>query len=347
MPDRRRMRRKGLPLMMTVPEWAETLTANIERVIYGKRPVIEKIIVALLARGHVLLEDVPGVGKTILARALSTSLGGLYRRIQCTPDLLPADVLGVSVYNPKTSAFDFHEGPVMTNVLLVDEINRATPRTQSALLEAMGDAKVSVEGRTIALPRPFILLATENPVEFEGTFPLPEAQKDRFFLSLRMGYPTPEAEEEVMAAQNRIEHPVTRLEPVTDPRTLCAMQDQVLSVPVAQSIMDYILALVEETRRDARLSLGASPRASVALYKGCQALALLRRRAEATAGDVRSLAPAVLLKRINVKPDHQLKGITEERVIEDILDRIPMPETAEAPGIAGGPKPRAPGDRGA
>jgi MoxR-like ATPase len=309
-------------VVMEIHEWADRVAANVERVIYGKRPVIERILVALLSGGHVLLEDVPGVGKTILARALSTSLGGAFRRIQCTPDLLPADVLGVSVFNPKTSAFDFHEGPIMTNVLLVDEINRATPRTQSALLEAMADGKVSVEGRTIALPRPFLLIATENPVEFEGTFPLPEAQKDRFFLSLRMGYPTPEAEEEVMASQSRIEHPVTTLAAVSDPPTLAAMQDRILSVPVGDRVTDYILALVEGTRADPRLSLGASPRASMALYKGCQALALLRRRAEASVEDVRELAPSVLLKRIGVKPEHQLKGLTEERVIADLLASV-------------------------
>jgi MoxR-like ATPase len=319
---------------MTVPEWAGALAANIERVIYGKRPVIEKVIVALLARGHVLLEDVPGVGKTILARALAASLGGVYRRVQCTPDLLPADVLGVSVYNPRTSSFDFHEGPVMTNVLLVDEVNRATPRTQSALLEAMAEAAVSVEGRTLALPRPFFMLATENPVEFDGTFPLPEAQKDRFFLSLRMGYPAPEAEEELMAAQDGMEHPVARLGPVTDPAALEAMQERVLSVPVAPAVTDYILALAEETRHDARLALGASPRASLALYRGCQALALMRGRAEASADDVRSLAPAVLLKRVSVRPDRQLKGITEEAVIDDIITRVPVPGSVPVGGGA-------------
>ena len=312
--------------MISVDAFAAALLENVERVIYGKRAVIEKIVVALLAQGHVLLEDVPGVGKTILARALSASLGGAYRRIQCTPDLLPADVLGVSVYNPRTSTFELREGPVMTNVLLVDEINRATPRTQSALLEAMADGQVSLEGRTIPLPRPFILIATENPVEFEGTFPLPEAQKDRFFLSLRMGYPSPEAEEEIMTAQSRIEHPVTRLSAISDPLTLVALQERILSVPVPAPVVDYILALVEETRRDPRLSLGASPRASMALYKGSQAMALLHRNEAATAALVRELAPAVLLKRISVKPEQQLRGCTEEKVIDDILTRIPMPE---------------------
>ena len=312
--------------MISVDAFAAALLENVERVIYGKRAVIEKIVVALLAQGHVLLEDVPGVGKTILARALSASLGGAYRRIQCTPDLLPADVLGVSVYNPRTSTFELRESPVMTNVLLVDEINRATPRTQSALLEAMADGQVSLEGRTIPLPRPFILIATENPVEFEGTFPLPEAQKDRFFLSLRMGYPSPEAEEEIMTAQSRIEHPVTRLSAISDPLTLVALQERILSVPVPAPVVDYILALVEETRRDPRLSLGASPRASMALYKGSQAMALLHRNEAATAALVRELAPAVLLKRISVKPEQQLRGCTEEKVIDDILTRIPMPE---------------------
>ncbi len=320
---------------MTVRQWADAVAANVERVIYGKRAVIEMILVALLSRGHVLLEDVPGVGKTILARALSASLGGAFRRIQCTPDLLPADVLGVSVYNPKTALFEFREGPVMTNVLLVDEINRATPRTQSALLEAMADGKVSVDGRSRPLPQPFILIATENPVEFEGTFPLPEAQKDRFFLSLRMGYPAPEAEEEVMTAQARLAHPVTTLAAVTDPATLRQMQDLVLPVAVEDTVSDYILALVEATRGDDRLALGASPRASMALYRGSQALALLHGKDRADASDVSRLAPAVLLKRLSVKPEHQLRGLTEERVIDDILTRVPPPE-ARREAAAGG-----------
>ncbi len=211
----------------------------------------------------------------------------------------------------------------MTNVLLVDEINRATPRTQSALLEAMADGQVSLEGRTIPLPRPFLLIATENPVEFDGTFPLPEAQKDRFFLSLRMGYPPPEAEEEIMTAQSSLAHPVTLLTAITDPAALVALQARVLSVPVPDPVSSYILALVEETRREPRLSRGASPRASMALYKGSQAMALLQGRQAAAAADVRALAPAVLLKRISVKPEHLLRGCTEENVIDEILLRIP------------------------
>ncbi len=314
---------------MTPRAWAESIIANVERVIYGKRQVIELILVALLSRGHVLLEDVPGVGKTILARALSTSLGGAFRRVQCTPDLLPADVLGVSVYNPRTAAFEFREGPVMTNVLLVDEINRATPRTQSALLEAMADGKVTVDGKPRPLPQPFILIATENPVEFEGTFPLPEAQKDRFFVSLRMGYPAAEAEEEVMSGQGQLTHPVNTLAPVSDPAALKAMQDLVLPVPVDAAVEGYILAIVEATRADSRLALGASPRASMALYRGSQALALLGGRARASAADVRRLAPATLLKRVTLKAEHRLRGLTEQKVVEEILSSVrqPMEET--------------------
>jgi MoxR-like ATPase len=309
-----------------VAAWARAVRDNVRSVIYGKDEVIDKVLVALLSRGHVLLEDVPGVGKTILARSLAASLGGTFRRIQCTPDLLPADVLGVSIFNPKTSLFDFHEGPIMTNLLLVDEINRATPRTQSALLEAMADGMVSVEGKAIPLPQPFLMIATENPVEFEGTFPLPEAQKDRFFLSLRMGYPPAEAEEQLMAAQTELAHPVTRLAAVSDPASLRALQDLILSAEVGTEVAAYILSLVEQTRRDERLALGASPRASMALYKGCQAAAMLAGRTRAGAEDARELAPAVLRKRISVKPEYQLKGVTEEGVIEDILSRTPLPE---------------------
>jgi len=312
---------------MTAQDWAREVTRNVEKVIYGKSEVVEMLLVSLLCGGHALLEDVPGVGKTILARALAVSVGGEFRRIQCTPDLLPADVLGVSVYNPKTGAFDFKQGPVVTNVLLVDEINRATPRTQSALLEAMGEGRISVEGRPMALPDPFFLVATENPVEFEGTFPLPEAQKDRFFLTLRMGYPAPEAEEEVMVSQRRLKHPVTDLAPVTDLEVLRRLRREILSVGVPAALKETVLNLVEETRKDPRLQLGASPRASMALYKGAQALAAIRGRAEAEVADVRALCAAILLKRISVKPEHLLKGITEEKVIRQIAERIlPPPE---------------------
>ena len=308
---------------MDVRTWSESIVNEVGKVILGKEEVIRRLLVALLSGGHALLEDVPGVGKTILARALSLVLGGEFRRIQCTPDLLPADVLGVSVYNPKSGQFDFKEGPVMTNILLVDEVNRATPRTQSTLLEAMAEGKISVEGKTTPLPQPFFMIATENPVEFEGTFNLPEAQKDRFFLTLRMGYPPLEAEEEIMLAQRRLSHPVTDLKPATGLDTVLSLQREILDVDVDDEVQEYILTLVEATRQDSRLNLGASPRASMALYKGAQAVAAMNGRSRATIDDVIELAPGVLLKRISVKSEHQLKGLDEDTVIEALLDSTP------------------------
>ena len=308
---------------MDVRSWSQSIVDEVGKVILGKEEVIRRMLIALLCRGHALLEDVPGVGKTILARALSLVLGGEFRRIQCTPDLLPADVLGVSVYNPKSGDFDFKEGPVMTNILLVDEVNRATPRTQSALLEAMAEGQISVEGRTTPLPQPFFMIATENPVEFEGTFNLPEAQKDRFFLTLRMGYPPTEAEEEIMLAQRRLSHPVTDLQPATDLETVLSLQEQILEVEVEDEVQEYILTLVAATRDDNRLNLGASPRASMALYKGAQAVAAMNGRTRATIEDVVNLAPGVLLKRISVKSENQLKGLNEDLIIEGLLDSTP------------------------
>ena len=317
--------------METIYDWARPVTASVERVVYGKAEVIEKLLVALLCRGHVLLEDNPGVGKTILARALAVTLGGEFRRLQCTPDLLPADVLGVSIYNPKSGEFTFKQGPIMANVLLVDEINRATPRTQSALLEAMTDSRISVEGRALTLPDPFFMVATQNPVEFEGAFPLPEAQKDRFFLSLSMGYPPEEAEAEIMAAQQRLTHPVTDLRPVTDLETIIKLQELVPEVPVSDEIEELILKLVASTRRDTRLTLGASPRASMALYRGSQALAAIRGQRQAEVSDLMELAPSVLQKRISVKPEFQLKGIDEPRVIASLLEEASSAMVEEAP----------------
>ena len=307
---------------MNIAEWSDAIKTSIGKVIYGKEDVIEKLLVALLCRGHVLLEDVPGVGKTILARAFSTSLGG---QMQCTPDLLPADVLGVSIYNQKSGEFDFRQGPIVTNVLLVDEINRATPRTQSALLEAMEEGQITVEGRTIELPQPFFMIATENPVEFEGTFPLPEAQKDRFFLSTRMGYPPGASEKEIMESQRRITHPVNDLQPVTDTDQVLALQKEILTTKVDESLVEYIMDLVESTREDGRLKIGASPRASMALFKGAQALAAIRGREEAIPDDIRELVSPVLWKRISVKSENLLKGLTEEAAIEDILERVVVP----------------------
>jgi MoxR-like ATPase len=318
--------------MPSTAEWAGRIKAHIGKVIYGKDDVVEKLLVALLCRGHVLLEDVPGVGKTILARAMSQSLGASMQRIQCTPDLLPADVIGVSVYNQKTGEFDFRSGPVMTNLLLVDEINRATPRTQSALLEAMEERTVTVDGKIRALPDPFFLLATENPVEFDGTFPLPEAQKDRFFLSTRMGYPAGKAEKEIMEAQRRVTHPVTDLKAVTDAAEILRQQKAVRDVKADEALVQYVLSLVEETRKDARLKLGASPRASMALFRGSQALAAVRGRDAVHPDDIKELAVPVLWKRVNARSEVLLRGLTEERILAEILERVEVPPPAKGQG---------------
>lgn len=304
-----------------VAQWAQTITGEVGKVILGKDEVVERLLVALLCRGHVLLEDAPGVGKTILARALSLTLGGEYRRIQCTPDLLPADVLGVSIYNQQSGEFEFREGPIMTNVLLVDEINRATPRSQAGLLEAMTEGSITVEGNALELPDPHFVIATENPVEFEGTFPLPEAQRDRFFMCTQMGYPPEEAELAIMNAQRRISHPVTDLKPVTDLQTVLDLQKTVTAVTVPDDVSAWIISIVEATRKDSRLQIGASPRASMALYHGGQAMAAMRGREEVQREDVLGLAPLILQKRISVKSEHRLRGTTEDSVIAELIER--------------------------
>ncbi|MBN2551899.1 MAG: MoxR family ATPase [Spirochaetales bacterium] len=311
--------------MKRVRAWAETIANSTRRAFFGKEEAIEKLLIALLCRGHVLIEDVPGVGKTIAARALGQSLGGTFKRIQCTPDLLPADVLGVSVYNPKSGEFSFREGPILSNVLLVDEINRATPRTQSALLEAMAENQISVDGRRILLPEPFFLMATENPVEFEGTFPLPEAQKDRFFLSLEFGYPDRVSEEEILESQRRTSHPVTDIEAVTDLETVLAMQQLVVEVHVAPALRGYILDITGQTRKEPRLRLGVSPRGSLALYKGAQALAAIRGRDYVVPEDVKELFIPVCAKRVIVRSEHLIKGITAEELLRQAMEKVEVP----------------------
>jgi len=274
--------------MTTVAAFSQTVIDNVERVIVGKRHVIEMLLVALLSEGHVLIEDAPGTGKTMLARSLAISLGLSFKRLQCTPDLLPNDVTGVSVFNQKTGEFVFRPGPAFANVLLTDEINRATPRTQSALLEAMGEGQVTVDGTTHKLARPFIVLATQNPIEFEGTFPLPEAQFDRFLLRLHVGYPS-FAQEGALLRRLQHAHPITAITQVVDGVDLPALQETVWDVHVDDTVRDYVLTLVHATREHADLALGASPRGSLALFKSAQAYALLQGRDFVIPDDVKAL----------------------------------------------------------
>ena len=311
--------------MDSVAKWADKVVASVETVFFGKREVIEKLLVTLLCRGHVLLEDVPGMGKTILARALASSLGGRFARIQCTPDLLPADILGVSIYNPKDGTFNFREGPIMANIVLVDEINRATPRTQSALLEATGEGQVSIEGQRRELPDPFFLIATENPVEFEGTFPLPEAQQDRFLISLNIGYPERMVEQRIVESQRRLTHPVNDVTPVTEIESVHALQEQVVEVHVDQGVMDYISSLVEASRTHQNVRIGVSPRGTLALFKAAQALAAVRNRDYVVPEDVKELCRPVFAMRIMLNSQATIRGVTVDSVITSLLDSVPTP----------------------
>ncbi len=309
--------------MKQVEEFARRLVGNVERVIVGKRPAIELLVVALLCEGHVLIEDVPGVGKTMLARSLAISLGGTFKRLQCTPDLLPNDVTGVSVYNQKTGQFEFRPGPVFVNVLLADELNRATPRTQSSLLECMGEQQVSVDGVTHTLPRPFIVLATQNPIEYEGTFPLPEAQLDRFFMRLRLGYPSLDQERQIVLNLRR-RHPIESLSQEVDGSLVADLEAQVWEVHVDDTVHDYILRLVQASRQHPDLALGASPRGTLALYKAAQALAAIGGRDYVLPDDVKRLAAPVLEHRLIVSPESSLRGRTASWIMGDILQQTPL-----------------------
>jgi MoxR-like ATPase len=301
-----------------------SLVHNVEAVVLGKRAAVETVVVALLARGHVLLEDVPGVGKTVLARSLARSLGAPMKRIQCTPDLLPSDVTGASIYNPKTLAFEFRRGPIFAPVVLADEINRATPRTQSAFLEAMDERQVTADGETHPLPEPFLLIATQNPIELAGTFPLPEAQLDRFLVRVSLGYPDAATEVKVVLAQ-RGTHPLEGLEPVLDLDRLEAAQAAVGRVPVHEALVAYVQRLVAATRGHDQVLLGASTRGVIALVRAAQALALLRGERYVTPDHVKSLAPSILAHRIVVKPRLRAQGHDGTRVVEDVLGQVEVP----------------------
>jgi len=307
--------------MTKVQIWAETIENEIKKLYYGREGIIDLLLTALLCRGHVLIEDNPGTGKTLLARSLASVIGGDFKSIQCTPDLLPADVLGVSVYNEEKERFLFRRGPVVTNLLLVDEINRATPRTQSALLEAMAEGQISVEGKSVPLPDPFFLIATESSGESEGTFPLPEVQKDRFLLTLTLGYPGVEEERWIMKRAEKQEE----LAVVSSLSELIECQKEVLKIHVDQKLNDYILSLIEATRENSALLMGVSPRGSLALYKTSQALAALRGRDYVTPDDIQTMIHPVLKKRILLKSTRYGDGKGERDFIDAILNSVTVP----------------------
>ena len=309
--------------MEDVRTFVAPLIENVEHVIVGKRQAIEYVMVALLCEGHVLLEDVPGSGKTMLARSIAASLGISFKRIQCTPDLLPNDITGVSVFNQKSGEFEFKPGPIFVNILLADEINRATPRTQAALLEAMQEQQVTVDGVTRDLPRPFLVLATQNPIEYEGAFPLPEAQLDRFLMRLSIGYPSRTEERQILTNLWR-EHPITKIGKVVDGQDLSTLQRRVWDVNVDTTLQDYIVALTEATRRHPDLSLGVSPRGSLALLKGAQALAAIRGRDYVIPDDIKTLVPLTLAHRLILKPEAELRGRTAHTILEDVLENTPL-----------------------
>jgi MoxR-like ATPase len=311
----------------TVQEPAERVIANVERVIVGKHAEVRIALVALLCQGHILIEDVPGVGKTMLAKALSRSLGCSFRRIQFTPDLLPSDVTGLSIFNQKTHEFEFRPGPVMAQVVLADEINRATPKTQSALLECMEEQQATIDGVSHPMPSPFLVIATQNPIEYEGTFALPEAQLDRFMLRLRLGYPRPMEEIVILDEQKRL-HPIDAIDQVLSLDELRSMQTAVKEVYVDQAVADYIVRLVGATRSHPDVYLGASPRGSIALYRASQAYAALAGRDYVIPDDVKALGIAVLAHRLIVRSQATLREVDPDLIVRDLLATVPIAHQA-------------------
>jgi MoxR-like ATPase len=309
---------------MTVKEAGWRLIENIEEVIVGKRSAVRLAVVAFFSEGHILVEDVPGVAKTMLARSLAVSVGGAFKRIQCTPDLLPSDITGISVFNEKTGEFEFRPGPVMANVVLADEINRATPRTQSALLECMAERQVTVDGATRLLPSPFMVIATQNPIEYEGTFPLPEAQLDRFLIRMTLGYPSADDESEILRRFQTL-HPVTALKPVLSPDEAVRAQEAVRAVHVSEAVRKYVVGIVQATRAHAEISLGASPRASLALLRCAQALAAIEGMEYVLPDHAKIMAPHVLSHRLILRPEARLRGRGSSQLASEIPESVPAP----------------------
>lgn len=309
--------------MTELTQLVEKIKSNIAKVIVGKSETVDLLMVAMLCEGHVLIEDVPGVGKTMLARSLAISLGGSFKRLQCTPDLLPNDVTGVSIFNQVETEFEFRPGPLFVNVMLADEINRATPRTQSALLEAMQERQVTVDGTTYPLPRPFMVLATQNPVEYEGTFPLPEAQLDRFMLKIDMGYPDHAEEREILQRLAR-RHPIETLHSVAEPADVEALRPTIWDVNVDETVVNYLIRLVETSRQHRDILLGGSPRATLALYKAGQAYAAIQGRDHVLPDDIKRLASPVLSHRLMLKPEAELRGATASDLVRRILEETPL-----------------------
>lgn len=307
-----------------IQQFTKQVIDNVEQVIVGKRDAIEMLMVAQLCEGHVLIEDAPGTGKTMLARSIAISVGLTFKRLQCTPDLLPNDVTGVSIFDQKSGDFSFRPGPVFANVLLADEINRATPRTQSALLEAMGEGQVTVDAITHALSRPFFVMATQNPIEFEGTFPLPEAQLDRFLFRMNIGYPNFDQEGQMLLNLQRV-HPIESIKQVVDGRELLDLQKAVWEVHVDHTVRNYILSLIHATRDHPDLALGASPRGSLALFKTAQAYAALQGRDFVIPDDVKKLVIPSLAHRVIVRPESSLRGRTARTILEELLEAIEVP----------------------
>jgi MoxR-like ATPase len=309
---------------MNFTEFSQVIQDNVAQVIIGKANVTELLLVALLTEGHVLLEDVPGIGKTMLAKSLARSLESTFARIQFTPDLLPSDVTGMNYYNQKLQEFEFRPGPVLSQVLLADEINRATPRTQSSLLEAMQERQVTVDGQTYALPRPFLVMATQNPIELEGTFPLPEAQIDRFLMQLRLGYPTEAEEDEILLRYQR-DDPFESLQPVASAADLLELQREMKETHISDDVRHYILVVVRTTREHPAVDLGVSPRGTLALFKASQALAALRGRDYVIPSDVQHLCGPVLTHRLHISPQIRLRGRTPAEVVAEITGSVPVP----------------------